>query len=110
MAFWAVLKWEQAVDEDPHANKLLLLIAYLVGLSVWVHILVFLTIPAIGMIYYFKKFPNTTRNGFIIANGASILVLALVFAFIIPMVLKLFGALEITFVNSLNLPLSLIHI
>ena len=103
-AFWAVLKWEQAVDEDPHANKWLLLIAYLVGLSVGVHILVFLTIPAIGMIYYFKKFPNTTRNGFIIANGASILILALVFAFIIPMVLKLFGALEITFVNSLNMP------
>ena len=103
-AFWAVLKWEQAVDHDPYANKWLLLIAYLVGLSVGVHILVFLTIPAIGMIYYFKKYPNPTRNGFIIANGASIAVLGLVFAFIIPIVLKLFSTLEINFVNNFGLP------
>jgi len=103
-AFWAVLKWEQAVDEDPNANRWLLLIAYLVGLSVGVHILVFLTIPAIAMIYYFKKFPKTTRNGFIIANGASIGVLAIVFAFIIPMVLRLFSTLEILFVNNIGLP------
>ena len=104
VAFWAVLKWEQAVDTDPNANKWLLLIAYLVGLSVGVHILVFLTIPAIGMIYYFKKYPNPTRNGFIIANGASIAILGLVFAFIIPIVLKLFSTLEITFVNNFGLP------
>jgi hypothetical protein len=75
-AFWAVLKWEQAVDEDPHANKWLLLIAYLVGLSVGVHILVFLTIPAIGMIYCFKKFPKTSLNEFFIANVSIIVVLA----------------------------------
>ena len=103
-AFWAVLKWEQAVDEDPYANRWLLLIAYLVGLSVGVHILVFLTIPAIGMLYYFKKYPTPTRNGFIVANAASVAVLGLVFAFIIPIVLKLFGALEITFVNNFGLP------
>lgn len=103
-AFWAVLKWEQAVDTDPQANRWLLLIAYLVGLSVGVHILVFLTIPAIAMIYYFKKYPSTTRNGFIIANATSIGVLAIVFAFIIPMVLRLFSSLEIMFVNSLGLP------
>jgi len=103
-AFWAVLKWEQAVDEDPNANRWLLLIAYLVGLSVGVHILVFLTIPAIAMIYYFKKFPKTTRNGFIIANASSIGILAIVFAFIIPMVLRLFSTLEITFVNTIGLP------
>ena len=103
-AFWAVLKWEQAVDEDPQANRWLLLIAYLVGLSVGVHILVFLTIPAIAMIYYFKKFPTPTRNGFIIANATSIGILAIVFAFIIPMVLRLFSTLEITFVNNVGLP------
>ena len=104
VAFWAVLKWEQAVDTNPNANKWLLLIAYLVGLSVGVHILVFLTIPAIGMIYYFKKYPNPTRNGFIVANGVSIAVLGLVFAFIIPIVLKLFSTLGITFVNNFGLP------
>ncbi|MEY2970512.1 MAG: hypothetical protein RLZZ599_885, partial [Bacteroidota bacterium] len=103
-AFWAVLKWEQAVDTDPYANKWLLLIAYLVGLSVGVHILVFLTIPAIAMIYYFKKYPTPTRNGFIVANAASIGILGIVFAFIIPIVLKMFSSLEIMFVNSLGMP------
>ena len=103
-AFWAILKWEQAVDEDPHANRWLLLIAYLVGLSIGVHILVFLTIPAISMIYYFKKNPNPTRNGFIVANATGIGVLAIVFALIIPMVLRLFSTLEITFVNSFGMP------
>ena len=103
-AFWAVLKWEQAIDHDPYANKWLLLIAYLVGLSVGVHILVFLTIPAIGMIYYFKKYPETTVGGFILANVTSIAVLGLVFAFIIPIILWLFSTLEISFVNSFGLP------
>lgn len=103
-AFWAVLKWEHAVGKDPYANKWLLLIAYLVGLSVGVHILVFLTIPAIGMIYFFKKFPKASPGQFILANAASIAVLGVVFALIIPVVLKLFGALEIGFVNSLGLP------
>src|SRR6056300_1211981 len=95
-AFWAVLKWEQAIDHDPYANKWLLLIAYLVGLSVGVHILVFLTIPAIGMIYYFKKYPETTVGGFILANVIGIAVLGLVFAFIIPLILRLFSFLEIS--------------
>ena len=104
-AFWAVLKWEQAIDEeDVYANRWLILIAYLVGLSVGVHILVFLTIPAIAMIYYFKKYKNVTRNSFIVANGVSIAILALVFAFIIPLVLKMFSSLEITFVNTFGLP------
>lgn len=103
-AFWAVLKWEEAVDTDPYANRWLLLIAFMVGLSVGVHILVFLTIPAIGMIYYFKKYPNPTRNGFIIANVASIGVLGLVFAVLIPLLLKVLGKTEIFFVNTLNLP------
>jgi hypothetical protein len=103
-AYWAVLKWEQAVDTDQYANRWLVLIAFMVGLSVGVHILVFLTIPAIGMVYYFKKYPNTTTGGFIAANAISIGLLGLVFAFIIPLVLKLFGWMEILFVNSFGLP------
>ncbi|MCT4622211.1 MAG: DUF2723 domain-containing protein, partial [Schleiferiaceae bacterium] len=50
--FWMILKWEEAVDTDKYANRWLVLIAFMVGLSVGVHILVFLTIPAIGMVYY----------------------------------------------------------
>jgi hypothetical protein len=103
-AFWAVLKWEQAVDEDRYANRWLILIAFMVGLSVGVHILVFLTIPAIGMVYYFKKYPETTTWGFITANAVSLGILGLVFALLIPLILKLFGWMEILFVNNLNLP------
>jgi len=103
-AYWAVLKWEEVVDDDKYANRWLVLIAFMVGLSVGVHILVFLTIPAIGMVYYFKKYPNPTTGGFILANVLSILVLGVVFKVIIPLVLKLLGMMEILFVNNLNLP------
>lgn len=103
-AYWAVLKWEAAVDNDRYANRWLILIAFMVGLSVGVHILVFLTIPAIGMVYYFKKYPKTTTTGFVLANAASIGILGLVFAIIIPLVLKLFGWMEILFVNNFGLP------
>ena len=104
IAFWAVLKWEAAVDEDPYANRWLLLIAYLTGLSVGIHILVFLTIPSVVMIYFYKKFPNVTWKSWVAANAASIGVLALVFAILIPFILSLFGWLEITAVNSIWLP------
>ena len=104
IAFWAVLKWEQAVDTDPYANRWLLLIAYLTGLSVGVHILVFLTIPSVVMIYFYKKYPNVTWKSWVIANGASIGVLGLVFAIIIPFILSLFGWLEIAAVNSVGMP------
>jgi len=102
--FWMVLKWEQAVDTDRFANRWLVLISFMVGLSVGVHILVFLTIPAMGMVYYFKKNPDVTTKGFIIANGVSIGVLGFVFAIIIPFMLKLFGGMELFMVNNLGLP------
>ena len=100
VAFWAVLKWEQAVDTDPNANKWLLLIA-LVGLSVGVHILVSWPFLLLEWFTTLKKYPNPTRNGFILANGVSIAVLGLVFAFIIPIVLRLFSTLEIILCKQL---------
>ncbi len=104
VAFWAILKWENAVDaEDERADRWIVLIAYLIGLAIGVHILVFLTIPAIGMIYYFKKF-KYNRNGFYLANIISVAILGLVFQIIIPLTLKLFGFLEINLVNHLGLP------
>jgi len=102
--FWMVLKWEGAVDTDKYANRWLVLIAFMVGLSVGVHILVFLIIPAIGMVYYFKLNPNPTTKGFVIANIASMGVLGFVFAVLIPFMLKLFGSVELAFVNKLGLP------
>ncbi|NCG44313.1 MAG: DUF2723 domain-containing protein [Proteobacteria bacterium] len=104
IAFWAVLKWEAAVDTDPYANRWLMLIAYMTGLSVGVHILVFLTIPSVVMIYFYKKQSKINISTWIMGNAAAIGVLALVFAVIIPVVLKLFGFLEITAVNSIGLP------
>lgn len=104
IAFWAILKWEAVADTDPYANRWLVLIAYLVGLSVGVHILVFLAIPAICMVYYYKKYKEVNTRGFVIANVASIGVLGLVFSLIIPLILNLFGWLEIFSVNNIGLP------
>ncbi len=104
IAFWAVLKWEAAVDSDPYANRWLLLIAYLTGLSVGVHILVFLTIPSVVMIYFYKKYPNRNWGSWIVANVAAVGVLGLVFAIIIPFILWSLGKFEINAVNSLGMP------
>lgn len=104
LAFWAGLKWEAAVDHDPYANRWLLLVAYSVGLTVGVHILAFLVIPAVVMVVYYKLYSDRSWKGFIIANTISVAVLAFVFAIIIPFILKVFGFLEIQAVNSIGLP------
>ena len=103
-AFWAALKWEASTDHDPRANRWLLLVAYLTGLSIGVHILVFLIIPAVVMIYFYKNYPKVTLRTWVVANAAAVVVLALVFAVIIPVILRLFGLFEITAVNSIGLP------
>ena len=103
-AFWAALKWEASTDHDPRANRWLLLVAYLTGLSIGVHILVFLIIPAVVMIYFYKNYPKVTLRTWVVANSAAVVVLALVFAVIIPVILRLFGLFEITAVNSIGLP------
>lgn len=100
--FWAIMRWEREADE-PGANRWLLLIAYLMGLSVGVHMLNLLCIPAIGMIYYFKKFKPTTK-GFIIANLISVGVLGVIFKIIIPQAVSLAGKFELLFVNGLGMP------
>ncbi|MBQ5852761.1 MAG: DUF2723 domain-containing protein, partial [Rikenellaceae bacterium] len=67
LVVWAMLKWEDAADE-PHANRWLILIAYLMGLSIGVHILNLLTIPALVFIYYFRKWPTITLRGVVVAT------------------------------------------
>lgn len=103
MAFWMITRWERE-SEKPSANRWLVLLAYIVGLSIGVHILVFLAIPAIVMVYYFKKFHNVTWRGFVAANLAAVGILGIVFAAIIPFTLNMFGKLEIFFVNTIGLP------
>ena len=86
VVFWAILKWENIADE-PGANRWLILIAYLIGLSIGVHLLNLLAIPAIVLVYYFRKY-QVTRKGVIYAVGISVLMLLLIMYGIIPGIVK----------------------
>lgn len=102
VVFWAILKWENEAD-SPYSNRWLILIAYLMGLSIGVHLLNLLAIPAIAILYYFKKYP-ITQKGIFIALSVSILLLAGVMYLIIPGVVKIAIWFEFAFVNGLSLP------
>ncbi len=104
IAFWAILKWENEIDRSPRAHRWLVFIAFMIGLSIGVHILVFLAIPAIVMVYFFKTDQKIHRGKFILYNLVGVLVLGAIFSAIIPLVLNMFGKLEIFMVNSLGLP------
>ena len=103
LVFWCMIKWERVADE-PHAWRWIILIAYLMGLSIGVHLLNLLTIPAITLIYYFRKFEKPSPKGIIIALLASVVLLAVVMNGIIPWIVGLAGVIERFFVNTLRLP------
>ncbi|MEI8203381.1 MAG: DUF2723 domain-containing protein [Bacteroidota bacterium] len=102
LVFWAMLKWE-AVAFEKGSFKWLIFIAYMVGLSIGVHLLNLLTIPAMVFIYYFKT-RKSTLKGIIYSLIISILLLAAVLYGIIPWIVNLAGIIEIFFVNTLGLP------
>ena len=102
LVFWAILKWEN-IAHEPHSNRWLILIAYLMGLSIGVHLLNLLAIPAIVMVYYFKKF-EVTRNNTIKALVVSAVILLFILYGIIPGIPKLAGSFELAFVNGMGLP------
>ncbi|HEX2934390.1 MAG TPA: DUF2723 domain-containing protein [Bacteroidales bacterium] len=102
VVFWAILKWEEQADQ-PYANRWLILIFYLMGLSVGVHLLNLLAIPAIAQVYYFRKYRYSFR-GFIISLMLSILILWFVHFMIIPGSVKLAIWSEFLFVNGFGLP------
>lgn len=102
IVFWAILKWERVADEAD-SNRWLLLIAYLMGLSIGVHLLNLLAIPAICFVYYFKKH-EVSRNGIIYTILASLGILVFVQYGIIPGVPTLASKFDLLFVNSLGLP------
>lgn len=102
LVFWAILKWENKADE-PHANRWIILIAYLMGLSIGVHLLNLLAIPAMVFVYYFKKY-EVTRKGIIISLLASILILGVVMYGVIPGVVTIATWFELLFVNGMGLP------
>lgn len=100
--FWAILKWERIQDESK-GNKWLILIAYMMGLSIGVHLLNLVTIPALAMIYYYKKHKTSTA-GFVATMLISGLIIFAIMIGIIPGLPTLAGSFEIFFVNSLGLP------
>ena len=101
--FYLALRWERDMDE-PRGNKWLVLIAFVIGLSFGVHFMGLLTIPAIGLIYYFKNYEEITIKNFIIANVVSVAILLFIFKLLAPNILRVFSALEIFFVNTIGLP------
>ncbi|MCY1720329.1 DUF2723 domain-containing protein [Prolixibacteraceae bacterium Z1-6] len=102
IVFWAILKWED-VAEEKHSGRWLVLIAYLVGLSIGVHLLNLLAIPAIGLVYYFKKYEFSWK-GFIYAMAASMAILLGIQYGIIPGVPRIAFVFDRIFVNSFGLP------
>lgn len=102
IVFWAILKWESEA-EQPHSTRWLILIAYLMGLSIGVHLLNLLCIPAIAFVYYFKRYEVTTR-GVVMTFIVSALILGSIQALIIPGLVKLASKFELLFVNDMGLP------
>lgn len=100
---WLGLKWVSDMD-NPRGNKWLLLIAFVVGLSFGVHFMALLTIPSIGLLYYFKNYKTITLQNFIIANIAVVAILLFIFKLLLPWTMALFGNTEVFMVNSLGLP------
>lgn len=102
VVFWLILKWEQNAD-NPGSDRWLILIAYLMGLSIGVHLLNLLAIPAIVLVYYYKKYTPSVK-GFILALITSMGILAFVLYGVIPESVDLASRLELLFVNKLRLP------
>ena len=103
VVFWLILKWEN-VANDPHSDRWLILIAYLTGLSIGVHLLNLLCIPAIVLVYYYKKNPNADLKGSLLALAGSGVLVAAVLYGIVPGVVKVGGWFELLFVNSFGMP------
>lgn len=101
--FWLGLRWEEDMHK-PKGNRWLLLISLMIGLSFGVHFMALLTIPSIGLLYYFKNYEKITLKNFIIANILMVAVLFFFFKFLLPYTLGFFGKTEIFMVNSLGLP------
>jgi alkylated DNA nucleotide flippase Atl1 len=102
IVFWAILKWESEADR-PHSTRWLILIAYLMGLSIGVHLLNLLCIPAIAFVYYFKRYPVSPR-GIITTFIISAVILGTIQAVIIPGIVRVAGWFELLFVNDMGLP------
>ncbi len=104
LVFWAILKWEDAADEK-HADRWIILIAFLLGLSIGVHLLNLLTIPAIVLVYYFRKYEFSWK-GFVISMVGSFTILALLMYGIMPGIVIISSKFDLFFVNTLRFPVN----
>lgn len=102
MIFWSILKWENSADEK-YANRWLVLISYLIGITIGIHLLTLLTIPAVGLVYYFRKY-KVTRRGVIIALLLSFVVLGVTMYGIVQGTFVVASWFELLFVNGFGLP------
>ncbi len=101
LVFWLMLKWEDHADE-PHSDRWLILIAYLTGLSIGVHLLNLLCLPALVLVFYYRKFKNANLKGSVIALTLSFILVAVVLYGIVPGIVKVGGWFELLFVNTLG--------
>ncbi|GAB3733050.1 DUF2723 domain-containing protein [Hymenobacter agri] len=100
---WLMLKWEAHASE-PDSDKWIVLIAYVIGLSIGVHLLNLLTLPALGFIYYYRRNLNPTWKGGLIVLVVSMVIVGSILVGIIPGLPTLAGNFEVFFVNSVGLP------
>lgn len=103
VVFWLILKWEDHADE-PHSDRWLVLIAYMTGLSIGVHLLNLLCIPAIVLVYYYKKVPHANLKGSLLALILSFAVVVAVLYGVVPGIITVGGWFELFFVNVLGCP------
>ena len=103
VVFWLILKWEDHADE-PHSDRWLVLIMYMTGLSIGVHLLNLLCVPAIVLVYYYRRFPDANLKGSLIALAISVVILAAVLYGVVPGIITVGGWFELFFVNTLGMP------
>ncbi len=99
LVFWLILKWENHADE-PHSDRYLVLIAYIIGVSIAVHLLNLLCIPAVALVFYYRKWKDTTAKGSLIALGVSFVMVAAILYGLVPGFIKVSQWFELMFVNS----------
>ena len=103
IVFWLILKWEDHADE-PHSDRWLVLIAYMTGLSIGVHLLNLLCIPAIVLVYCYRRFPKIEVKGSLLALAVSFVIVAAVLYGVVPGIITVGGWFELLFVNVLGCP------
>ncbi len=103
LVFWLILKWEDHADE-PHSDRWIVLIFYLTGLSIGVHLLNLLCLPTIALVYYYKRHPQAQSKGPLVALLVGFLLVAAVLYGVVPGIVKVGGWFELFFVNTLGMP------